>query len=166
MKIDDSDHRHELALFRYGLIADFVNLPPTTKGLYARIRRKADAEYVIPGTSRTRVASETIGDWLEAYRRGGFEALLPKPRVERSQSRTLPDEVVEVLATKQANPKLSVQLVIREALKHPEVPNGLPLPPSTVHRLLARHGLMAKPDEHGSDNDRRRLPSKLRGNCG
>lgn len=100
----------------------------------------------------------TDREWLKRYRRGGFEALLPKPRVDRGRARALPDEVVEVLlATKEANRKLSVQLIIREVLKHPDVPDDLPLRPSSVHRLLARHGLMSKPEGQDNDKDRRRF---------
>ena len=158
MNDSDADRRHEIALFRYGLIADLVQLPPGTKGLHALIEKKAAGEYTLPGSTRTRVAAETIRDWLKRYRRGGFDALLPKPRADRGQARSLPPEVVEVLlATKEANPKLSVQLVIREARKCPEVPEDLPLPPSTVHRLLARHALMDKAQEHHGDADRRRF---------
>ncbi len=158
MNDSDSDHRHAVALFRYGLIADLVRLKPGSKGLYAQIEQKAAAEYTIPGSTRNRVAAETIRDWLKRYRRGGFEALLPKPRADRGQSRSLPAPVVDVLLeTKEGNPKLSVQLVIREARKHPEVPQDLPLPASTVHRLLARHGLMDKPQGDHGDADRRRF---------
>jgi transposase InsO family protein len=154
----DTDRAQAIALFRYGLIADLVRLPPATQGLYARIAQKAAGEYVIPGSTRTRIAAETIRDWLQAYRRGGFEALLPKARADRGQSRALPAAVVEaLLSTKEANPQLSVPLVIREARKSPEVPPELPLPPSTVHRLLARHGLMVKPKEGPQEQDRRRF---------
>ena len=158
MTASDSDRRHEIALFRYGLIADLVRLEPGSKGLYARIEQKAAAEYAIPGSTRTRVAAETIRDWLKAYRRGGFDALLPKPRTDRGRSRSLPPQVVDaLLAIKEGNPALSVQLVVREARQRPEVPADLPLPSSTVHRLLARHGLMDKPRGEESDADRRRF---------
>jgi transposase InsO family protein len=153
-----SDHRQAVALFRYGLIADLAQLPPGTKGLYAQIQAKAERDYVIPGSTRTRVAPETIRDWLGHYRRGGFEALLPKPRVDRGRPRALPPQVVDVLlGIKEGNPALSVQLVIREARDHPEVPPELPLPPATVHRLLARHGLMNKSTDEPFDADRRRF---------
>jgi transposase InsO family protein len=70
----------------------------------------------------------------------------------------LPAAAVEaLLAAKEENPKLSVQLVIREARKSPEVPADLPLPPSTVHRLLARHGLMDKAKDDPGERDRRRF---------
>ena len=72
--------------------------------------------------------------------------------------RRLPAAVAEaLLAIKEANPALSVQLVIREARARPEVPAELPLPAATVHRLLARHGLMDKRTGAGGDSDRRRF---------
>jgi putative transposase len=158
MNDSDTDHRQAVALFRYGVIAELLHLPPGAKGLYQHLAAKAARDYAIPGSARTRIAAETIRDWLQAYRRGGFEALLPKPRADRGQARALPAAAVEaLLAAKEANPKLSVQLVIREARKSPEVPADLPLPRSTVHRLLARHGLMAKPRDEPGERDRRRF---------
>jgi len=146
MSDSEDDRRHDIALFRYGVIADLVHWPKERKGLYTRLAEKAAQDYTIPFSRRTRVAEETIRDWLQAYRQGGFEALLPKPRADRGQVRKLPAAVAEaLLATKEGHPALSVQLVIREARKCPEVPEDLPLPPSTVHRLLARHGLMDSP---------------------
>jgi transposase InsO family protein len=154
----DTRHAHAVALFRYGLIADLVQLPPGSKGLYARMAQKADGDYTIPGSTRTRVAPETLRDWLKRYRRGGFDALLPKPRADRGRSRSLPAAVVDVLLEiKEGNPKLSVQLVIREARQRPDVPPELPLPASTVHRLLSRHGLMEAPRGDSGDGDRRRF---------
>lgn len=158
MNDHDNDRRREVALFRYSLIADLVRQELGTQGLYAKIEEKAAVEYTIPGTTRTRVAAETIRDWLKRYRRGGFDALLPKPRADRGRSRSLPAPVVDVLlAIKEGNPALSVQLVIREARARQEVPHDLPLPASTVHRLLARHGLMDKPRGDPGDADRRRF---------
>jgi putative transposase len=154
----DDERRRDIALFRYGVIAELVQWPEGAKGLYERIEAKAAREYAIPGSTRTRVAAETIRHWLKAYRKGGFEALLPKPRADRGQARRLPAAVAEaLLATKEANPALSVQLVIREARTRPEVPEDLPLPPATVHRLLSRHGLMDKTRGETGDSDRRRF---------
>jgi len=158
MNDPDTDRRQAVALFRYGVIAELLHLPVGGKGLYKHLAERAARDYTIPGSTRTRVAAETIRDWLQAYRRGGFEALLPKPRADRGQARALPAAVVEaLLSAKEANPKLSVQLVIRTARQSPEVPADLPLPPSTVHRLLARHGLMARSQEDPGERDRRRF---------
>jgi transposase InsO family protein len=140
------------------VIAELVQWPKDAKGLYEAIQAKAARTYPIPGSTRTRVAAETIRDWLKAYRRGGFEALLPKPRADRGQTRRLPPSVVEaLLATKEGNPALSVQLVIREVRQRADVPPELPLPPATVHRLLARHGLMDTGKTTSQAQDRRRF---------
>jgi len=150
--------RHEIALFRYGLIADLVHLPPGTKGLYRRLEEKAAREYTIPGTSRTRVAAETLRDWLKRYREGGFDALLPKPRADRGTPRALSAAVTDqLLAIKEANPALSVRLVIAQARASGTVSEGQHLPPSSVHRLLASHGLMQRGVDEPSEQDRRRF---------
>lgn len=150
--------RLQVALFRYGLIAEFVSLPSNTPGLYQRLQHKAAQEYTIPGSSRTRVAAETLRDWLQAYRHGGFDALLPKPRADRGRSRGLPPEVVEqLLNLKEQNPKLSVRLIIGLLRQSGTVPEELPLPPSTIHRLLDRAGLMQPSAGEPTDKDRRRF---------
>jgi putative transposase len=155
---DVDQHAQAVALFRYGLIADLAQLPPGSAGLYARIREKAAADYTIPGTTRTRVAAETIRDWLKRYRRGGFDALMPRRRADRGRSRAIPEPVAELLySLKELKPALSVRLLIREARATGQVPPELPLPPSTVHRLLASAGLMEKKPDQPRSQDRRRF---------
>ena len=154
----ESERHHAIALFRYGVVADLVRVPPGTKGLYARIEDKARAAYTIPGTARTRLAPETIRDWLKRYRKGGFDALMPKPRADRGRSRTIPEDLAEcLLALKEQNPALSVRLLIARARKSGVLPDNLPLPPSTVHRLLSLHGLMRKDAQTPTTTDRRRF---------
>jgi transposase InsO family protein len=158
MSEPDTDLPHQVALFRYGLIAEFVRLPPGTPGLYRRLEAIAAQDHVIPGSSRTRVAAETLRDWLKRYREGGFEALLPKPRADRGTPRALSAAIAEaLLSIKEANPGLSVRLAIAEARASGVVPEGHHLPPSTVHRLFASHGLMHKRPDEPSDQDRRRF---------
>jgi len=40
MKKDYVDLDQEVALFRFGVIADLVHLPPGTKGLYSKLRER------------------------------------------------------------------------------------------------------------------------------
>ena len=79
-----NQHAEEVALFRYGLIADLLHADGDSdsagKKLYGRLREKADKSYCIPGSRRTRVAVETLKDWLDDYKARGFDALRPKPR--------------------------------------------------------------------------------------
>ena len=164
MKDLDNERCQAVALFRYGVIADLVHLPRGTAGITARLHNKAEQVYTIPGSRRTRVASETIRDWLKAYRRGGFDALLPKPRADLGKPRRLPAAIAELLvATKEEHPDLSVRLVIAQARQTGQLPNDLKLPPSTVHRLLSREGLMTRGAGQSSRIDRRRFAFKEAG---
>ena len=156
----DAQYRQALALFRYGLIAEFIQLPAGSRGLYARLREKARADYTIPGSQRTRVAPETLRHWLKDYRRGGFDALLPKGRADRGHSRALPQAVADALLTlKDEQPGLSIPELIRAVQQSGVTPGSLVLPPSTVHRLLSRAGLMRKANAEDAANaqDRRRF---------
>ena len=146
MNDPDEELRKAVALFRYGLIADVLRLPLGSREIRRALHEKAQRSYVIPGTRRTRVAVETMRDWLSLYRNGGFEALYPKTRADRGRPRRLPPEVAERLLTlKCEQPALSVRALIKAARAR-----GIdhPLAPSTVHRLLAREGLL---DRHPGD---------------
>jgi len=128
----ENDHRHTIALFRYGLIADLVHTVGT-KGVYRRLEEKAAGDYTIPGSARTRIAPETLRDWLKRYRQGGFEALMPKPRADRGRSRALTDAVVELLLSlKETNPKLSVPAA------HPRSPGHRPDPRGALSAIVHR----------------------------
>jgi transposase InsO family protein len=147
-----------VALFRYGLIADLVHEPPGKRGIGELIARKAERDHVIPGSRRCRVAGETIRDWLKAYRRGGFDALMPKGRRDQGQARAIPQPVVDLLCTlKDDKPALSVRMVIEAAKRSGEVPADVELAPATVHRVLSRAGLMAPRPHEPTSNDRRRF---------
>ena len=151
----EEELRKAVALFRYGLIADVLRLPPGSREIRRTFNDKAQRTYTIPGTRRTRVAVETMRDWLSLYRTGGFEALYPKTRTDRGRPRRLPPEVAEQLvALKTEHPALSVKALIEAARKR-----GVdhPLAPSTVHRLLTREGLLDKRPGEPVATDRRRF---------
>ena len=152
--------RQRVAVFRYGVIAEIAQQPPGTPGLHAMMVEKAQREYEIPGTKRQRIATETIRGWVRDYRRGGFEALKPRPRADIGSSRSIPATVVDLLCeTKEEQPKLSIPLLIKAVRDEhaDEVPADLALPHSTVHRLLARRGLMQKSSDEATTKDRRRF---------
>ena len=160
----ENDRRQAVALFRYGVIADLVRLEPGSPGIGKRLRDKANQHYIIPGTRRTRIAAETIRDWLKLYRKGGFDSLLPKPRGDRGRPRHLPDAAAELLVSiKEQYPKLSVRLIIKRARQSSEIADDLPLPHSTVHRLFSREGLMVRKTDEPTTIDRRRFSFEYAG---
>ena len=161
-----TEQRREIALFRYGLIADFVHLEPHYRGLYELLRAKAAGEYTIPGTLRRKVAAETLRGWLRNYRSGGFDALVPRVRADQGCTRSIPSAVVDLLCQlKDDTPALTVPALIKLAHKEHAalVTDEVTLPESTVHRLLARRGLMKKKSEDPTSKDRRRFEHEAAG---
>ena len=127
MSYPDEELRIAVALFRYGLIADVLRLPPGSREIRRTLHEKAQRTYTIPGTRRIRVAVETMRDWLSLYRNGGFEALYPKTRADRGRPRRMPPELAELLVSlKTKQPALSVKALIDAArergVEHPLAP--------------------------------------------
>ena len=150
----------EIALFRYGVIADLVHLPKEVgSGIRKRLREKAKLQYNIPYSNRRRIASETMRGWLWKYRKEGFKGLYPKLRSDRGKARRIPQEVVDLLCCiKEESYHLTVVEVIAEARKYPDIlPSSMQLPKSTVHRHLSRAGLMRKRPKDPSSKDLRRF---------
>ena len=154
MKDKKSHYQQEVALFRYGVISPLLPLAPRSKEFAETLRMQVNQSHRIPGSSRTRVARQTIYDWIRQYRSGGFEALKPKRRSDRGKPRRIPVEVIEtLLSIRQAQPHLSVKDVILQTCATGGVCAEVKLPLSTVHRLLRREQLT----EVAAPVDRRRF---------
>jgi len=154
----DAERRKQVALFRYGVIADLLHLERGERGLYAKLREKAAQDWEIPGTLRRKVQAETIRGWLAHYRRGGFDALVPKVRRDAGSARAIPQEIADLLCeAKEQHPDFSVALVIGHVTRFSIIPEGVVLAPSTVHRILSLAGLMQKKAGEPTPKDRRRF---------
>ncbi len=154
----DEDLAEQIALFRYGVIADLLHFEAGARGNGERMAEKAVRTYQIPGSTRTHVAVQTMRDWLRAYRRDGFAALRPKVRADQGSNRALPPEVVDVLITlKEEHRSWTVRRVIAVARDSAQVPDSVRLAPSSVHRLLRSRGLMEKQPDEATGKDRRRF---------
>ena len=139
--MDDEERRVEVALFRYGCIAELLQrkLP---RGEQARIlERLANQEWEAPGGEKVRLSVSTLKSWLARYRKGGFEALKPKPREDRGRPRALDPALIERAAQlKRELPARSVPQVIRMLEASGEAAKGS-LSRATLHRHLRALGL-------------------------
>src|SRR5258706_1361957 len=109
----EAERRETVALFRYGVIADMIHAERGQRGLYAKMREKAAQDCEIPGTLRRKLGAETIRGWLTDYRRGGFDALLPKVRRDAGCARAIPQAVADLLCqAKEQHPDSTVTLLI------------------------------------------------------
>ncbi len=77
----DEEQKKQIAVFRFGVIADFVTgarLPrPERRQLLAQ---KCARKWDIPFSHRSRIGKSTVRDWIARYRAGEqkLEALYPK----------------------------------------------------------------------------------------
>ena len=134
--------RREIGLFRYALIRDAAD-PGLSKAERGRlVRALADREHVGPDGRLVRVARGTLDEWIRAYRRGGFEALVPQPRVVAPRT---PAEVLELaFSLKRERPERTaaqVREIMLAAGGDHELP-GL----RTLQTHLARAGLNVRAD--------------------
>jgi transposase InsO family protein len=160
---DPNDPRHKLALFRHSVVSSLLhrNDGETLQDL---MQRKSEQRYDIPGSTRTHIAIETMRDWLRAYRKGGYEALLPKVRTDTGQARAIPEPIADLLChLKEENPLMTVPLVIAAARDQGGVSAEVTLAPSTVHRLLTSKGLMRKHPTEPTSKDRRKFVTQFAG---
>jgi transposase len=134
-----------IALFRYGLIAPLVLEYPLPAGeLPQRAREIAARVYDIPYSKRTSVCVDSLLGWVFRYRNGGFEALAPKPRQDRGQSRTINPQLASLIEhLKRENPNLTVAALLRE-LRLSSGHDSTGVSASTLYRFLKQRGLLAQ----------------------
>jgi len=151
--------RRQVALFRYGVIAELLQTDVSSKDRAEMIRKKLDRSYVVPGKKEPmRLSETTIREWIRSYKEDNLEGLTPKVRCDWGRTRALPAELVDLLCVlKQEDPSRSVELCLRILREAGRVPAGVHLAASTVHRLFARRGLMERVSREGGKTDRRRF---------
>jgi transposase InsO family protein len=131
----------KLALFRYAVIAPLV-LEALPRGeLTRRAQEIASRHYDIPDSKRISVSVDTLLDWALRYRTDGFEALAPKPRQDRGQSRAITPQLADLIERLQReNPHRTGSTLLRE-LALSSGKNSPGVSASTLYRFLKQRGL-------------------------
>jgi putative transposase len=141
----EEERRRDVGLFRYALIRDAAD-PALSKAERGRlVRALAEREHVGPDGRLVRVARGTLDEWIRAYRRGGFEALMPMVRVVAPRTSAVVLE--RAFAIKRERPERTAAQVreIMFAAGEGPVP-GL----RTLQTHLARQGLNVRADGRSS----------------
>ena len=106
-----SERARAIGLFRYQLIREPADPGLSSKARGRLVREIAAREHIDPAGRRVRVSRDTLDRWIRAWRRGGFDALVPDPR---QSSPRLPVEVIEMaVALKRENPARTATQVRR-----------------------------------------------------
>ena len=107
--------RIQIADFRYSVVAELCNAYLSDKEKKSLLKEKTNRQYVIPGSTKTRISSETIRSWATKYRLHGKEGLLPKQREDRGRPRSFTDEEAQAIIRKlEEKPELTVSSVIKK----------------------------------------------------
>jgi putative transposase len=159
----NDEQKKQVAVFRFGVISDFVSPARLGWGERARLlKEKCARQWQIPFSHRTRLSPPTIRSWIRAYEKGGqrLEALYPHSRSDRGQARTLdPETSLALIGLRREIPRATVKSLIRTAQQRGVVDAEQYLAESTVWRLLRREGLMERAEQAAVD--RRRFEAQL-----
>jgi putative transposase len=158
----DEEQKKQIAIFRFGVISDFVSPARLKWGERTRLlREKCEREWQIPFSGRTRLSPATILSWIRAYERAGrqLEAIYPRSRSDRGSARALDQETtLALMGLRREMPYATLQSLIRIAQERRIVDPEKHLAESTVWRLLKREGLLHR---EPTPTDRRRYEAEL-----
>jgi putative transposase len=124
-----------VGLFRYMLIREAADPALSSRQRGVMVREIAACEHAGPSGEPVRVTRWTLDVWIRAWRRGGFDALVPAPR--QSQPRTPPEVLALAAALKKENPARTaaqVQRILRAQ-------SGWAPDERTIQRMFHRTGL-------------------------
>jgi putative transposase len=106
-----TERARAIGLFRYELIREAADPGLSSKARGRLVRQIAGREHTDPAGRRRRISRDTLDRWIRAWRRGGFDALVPDPR---QTSPRLPVEVIEMaVSLKRENPARTATQVRR-----------------------------------------------------
>jgi putative transposase len=130
------EQKQEIALMRYGVIAPLITDTSDTPSLDAFYRDAALKRYPGPDSSMRSFAPATIEKWYRAYKRHGFDGLLPTGRSDAGKSRKLDADLMGHIRHLKTNfPRLSAAAIFRQLHDDGTVAYG-ELSESTVCRYV------------------------------
>ncbi|MDA8134351.1 MAG: DDE-type integrase/transposase/recombinase [Desulfobacteraceae bacterium] len=133
------DQKIEIAVFRFGVIGEFVTGAQLDYGEKERLLQdKCARKWMIPHSNRTRLSKSTLLGWIRQYN-GKFESLYPKERSDQGKARVLDDDTISlILKLRIDNPNATVHTLIESLEKI----TGKKHHYSSVYRLLRYRGLI------------------------
>lgn len=142
------EKKQQIALFRFGVIADFVGLRKLEFGETERLlKQKTSLRWLIPGSMRTRISESTIKGWIARYKLGGnkLQALYPQDRCDRGKTRSIDLETAKgLLQLRKEMPGISLFKLIQQAQQRVIILPGMKVTYSSLYRLLDAEGLMQR----------------------
>jgi len=119
-KPDRYEQETEIALFRYGLVAQLIHIPPDPGQQEKLLREIASKVYRIPNSKRTKVSVSTLRRYLKAFQEGGFEALRPEKRSDHHKPRAFPEEILQrAIELREEQPSRTTTMIVQLLRRDP-----------------------------------------------
>jgi transposase InsO family protein len=157
------EQKKEVAVFRYGLIAEFVGATRLDRGeREVLLKEKCARKWQIPYSGRTRVSRSTLIRWIGRYLEDGrrLEALYPRDRNDQGQTRAIDEETaLALIALRRDLRKMPVPELTRVFHQRQLVSGGGTISLSSVYRFLRQNKLMTS--DQTPPTDRRKFEAEL-----
>jgi len=140
----DEKTKQDIALLRVAILGVLLSGELDHGDIAAHCREAAQRRWEWPDGTLDQVEARTIENWLYAYRRGGFRALMPRDRKDLGVTDIRPELADFVVRAKRERPRRSAVRIIKLLVRAKKAKPG-ELSKSSVLRLLKRHGVSARP---------------------
>ncbi len=157
------DEKMQVAVFRFGVISDFVTGAQMSRAEKRRLMRdKCARKWQIPFSEKTSLSIGTINRWCRLYKHsnGDLKSLQPKDRCDQGKSRAMDEDTcLSLIELKLETPALTVPQLIEQINRLNRVSPGIVLNNSTVYRFLHQQNLVHLPVKRPVD--RRKFEAEL-----
>ena len=140
------DEKMQIAVFRFGVISDFVNGIRMSRAERRRMMgEKCARKWPIPFSGKTRITKGTIRRWIRLYRdsNADLKSLFPTDRSDQGKCRVMDEETCcALIRLRREMPDATVINLIAMMNRRRLVTAGFELNLSTVYRFLHQQNLM------------------------
>jgi transposase InsO family protein len=157
----DEEAKKEIAIFRFGVIADLVGRKLNRGEKELILKEKCSSRWEIPFSTRSHISRSTILAWVRIYEKGGrrLERLIPDERRDKGRHRVMDEEAISALVNlKKDRMGVSLPVLLKEARAKGILPARYMVSYATIYRIFKKHGLS---DAGHAYPDRRRFESEL-----
>jgi len=132
--------RTALAQFRFGIIAPVIQNTYREKSESAYFKSLDGRPLTQPDGKTVRYSYKTMQKWATAYRKDGFDALMPMERSDKGASRVLTDEAIrEIFRLISEFPRLNATQIHAKLISDAFIPATVSV--CAIQRFIKRHDL-------------------------
>ena len=130
----------DIAHFRFALVAPVIQGTYFEPSAAAYFRKVTEKELTLPDGTIFKYNPKTLEKWVEAYRNGGMDALMPKKRSDKGTSRALNDTAIEeIFNLKEQFPKFNATQIYFRLIENGFLPKSVSV--AAVQRFIKKHDL-------------------------